>query len=101
VNSSIRFVKEYFVIRCLNEFTVCVHRKLAARIGELSSRQAKSKGKISSTSEETDSIQYELCVQSGGNKTAPTPRITDLENRIQMLESVLGSDQKEKLVSTI
>jgi hypothetical protein len=56
------------------------------------------KSKSSAQAGSRDSIQYELCLQSGSGKVGQLNRITELENRIKMLESVMGSDQKDKLV---
>lgn len=54
--------------------------------------------KTSGSKGDSDGLQYELCVNSGPNKPGQFSRITELENRIKMLESVLGSEQKDKLV---
>ncbi len=63
------------------------------------SQDNKSKGDKSSPQQSNDGLQYELCVPSGSNKPGQFSRITELENRIKVLESVLGSEQKDKLAT--
>lgn len=68
-------------------------RKLAAKMEQIS------KVKGAGDAAAKDGLQYELCLQSGSNKPSQFSRLSELENRIKLLEGVLGSDQKEKLVN--
>jgi len=82
----------HFAFRC---------RKIAAKIGDMSASQSKGgkSNKNATPSGPQDSMQYELCVQSGLSKAGQLNRVTELENRIKMLETVMGTEQKDKLVS--
>lgn len=81
----------YFINACI--FTqIC--RKLTVKLGEMSQEKAKADKSAGSK----DGLQYELCVPSSSNKPGQFSRITELENRIKMLEGVLGTEQKDKLV---
>jgi len=70
--------------------------KIAAKLDEIKPNEAKGKG----TKSDSDSgIQYELCVQPSGMANSQVNRVTELEQRLQRLETVMGTDRKDKLAN--
>jgi len=79
-----------------NDQSGALKKKLSVKLEEMSQKSSEG-GKQGAAGQFADSLQYELCLPSGGNKATEFSRVSELENRIKMLESVLGSDHKEKL----
>ncbi|OXA58380.1 dynactin subunit 2 [Folsomia candida] len=78
-----------------NDDSNALKKKLTVKLGEMSQEKAKADKSAGSK----DGLQYELCVPSSSNKPGQFSRITELENRIKMLEGVLGTEQKDKLAT--
>jgi len=73
-----------------------LQKRIAAKLDEIKPQETKGKtGKTDSA----DAIQYELCVQSSGIGNGQINRVTELEQRLQRLENVMGTDKKDKLAS--
>lgn len=69
--------------------------KIAAKLEEIKPHTGKG-----SASDPASGIQYELCIQSAGSiASSQINRVTELEQRLQRIETVMGSDRKDKLVS--
>lgn len=66
--------------------------KLVAKMGEI-------QGGSKDARKPDDAIQYELCYNRGAGTKPTQTKVTELESRLQRLESVLGAEKSEKLVS--
>ena len=58
-------------------------------------------GSNGASSKSEDAIQYELCYNRGAGSKPSSAKVTELESRLQRLESVLGADKSEKLVRVL
>jgi len=70
--------------------------KIAAKLEEVKPSEGKGKG---SKSDGSSGMQYELCVQPTGMANSQVNRVTELEQRLQRLETVMGTDRKDKLAN--